>query len=210
MNKIEKSIIDSLNGVTSRTCDWKLFASRKVSSTMKLTDRENKVYNALCEFLSEKDTSISVLPCNKFITMLVDWGNDKLIENMSTLVDIKTIEKCLKFYFLNNHLQLHRYFALSMNSKDEKIYIVSVCRESGIYQIKENTTSDTSLENDTSDDIDTTSDNSNMSKISKHIADIVRLSKDFSNVEKIDIVKTLEKLLEVNATVNVTKKTKTA
>lgn len=207
MNKIEKSILDSLNGVTSRTCDWKLFASRKVSSTMKLTDKENKVYNALCEFLSEKDTSISVLPCNKFITMLVDWTNDKLIENITSLVDIKTIEKCLKFYFLNNHLQLHRYFALSMNSKDDKIYIVSVCRESGIYQIKENTTSENEVENTSEND---TSENDNMSKIAKHISDIVRLSKDFSNVDKVDIVKTLEKMLEVNATVNVTKKTKTA
>lgn len=211
MNKIEKSIVDSLNGVTSRTCDWKLFSSRKVNSTMELkSDKEKKLYNALCEFLTDKDTTISVLPCNKFSTMFVDWCNDKLIENINVIVDIKLLEKCLKYYFLENHLELNRYFAIAMNSNDDKLYIVSVCRESGIYQIKENTTSDTSLENDTSDDIDTTSDNSNMAKISKHIADIVRLSKDFSNVDKIDIIKTLEKMLEVNATVNVTKKTKTA
>lgn len=210
MNKIEKSILDSLNGVTSRTCDWKLFSSRKVNSTMELkSDKEKKLYNALCEYLADKDTTISVLPCNKFSTMFIDWCNDKLIENINVIVDVKLLEKCLKYYFLENHLQLNRYFAIAMNSKDDKLYIVSVCRESGIYQIKENTTSDTSLENDTSDDIDT-SDNSNMAKISKHIADIVRLSADMSTTDKIDIVKTLEKMLEVNATVNVTKKTKSA
>ena len=210
MNKIEKSILDSLNGVTSRTCDWKLFSSRKVNSTMELkSDKEKKLYNALCEYLADKDTTISVLPCNKFSTMFIDWCNDKLIENINVIVDVKLLEKCLKYYFLENHLQLNRYFAIAMNSKDDKLYIVSVCRESVIYQFKENTTSDTSLENDTSDDIDT-SDNSNMAKISKHIADIVRLSADMSTTDKIDIVKTLEKMLEVNATVNVTKKTKSA
>lgn len=208
MNKIEKSILDSLNGVTSRACDWKLFSSRKVNSTMELkSDKEKKLYNALCEYLADKDTTISVLPCNKFSTMFVDWCNDKLIENISVIVDVKLLEKCLKYYFLENHLQLNRYFAIAMNSKDDKLYIVSVCRESGIYQIKENTTSENEVENTSEVD---TSENNTMSKIAKHISDIVRLSKDFSNVEKIDIVKTLEKMLEVNATVNVTKKTKSA
>ena len=211
MNKIEKSIIDGLNGVTSRVTDWKLFSSRKVNSNMELkSDKEKKLYNALCEYLADKDNTISVLPCNKFSTMFIDWCNDKLIENISVIVDIKLLEKCLKYYFLENHLQLNRYFAIAMNSKDDKLYIVSVCRESGIYQIKENATSDTSLENDISDDVDNINDNSNMSKISKHIADIVRLSADMSTTDKIDIVKTLEKMLEVNATVNVSKKTKTA
>jgi hypothetical protein len=142
--------------------------------------------------------------------MFVDWCNDKLIENVSVIVDVKLLEKCLKYYFLEHHLELNRYFAIAMNSKDDKLYIVSVCRESGIYQIKENAASDTSLENDTSDDLDTTSDNSNMAKISKHIADIVRLSADFSTTDKIDIVKTLEKMLEVNATTSVVKKSKLA
>ena len=210
MNKIEKSIIDSLNGVTSRKCDWKLFSSRKVNSTMELkSDKEKKLYNTLCEFLTDKDTTISVLPCNKFSTMFVDWCNDKLIENVSVIVDVKLLEKCLKYYFLENHLQLNRYFAIAMNSNDDKLYIVSVCRESGIYQIKESDKSCNPGEEDNSENEDT-SENDNMSKIAKHISDIVRLSKDFSNVDKIDIVKTLEKMLEVNATINVTKKTKTA
>ena len=204
MNKIEKSIIDSLNGVTCRNGNWKLFASRKVSSNMKLNDKEIKVYNALCEFLSDKDTTISVLPTSKFTTMLVDWTNEKLIENLSTLVDIKTLEKCLKFYFLNNHLSLNRYFCLSVNNTDDKLYIVSVCRESGIYQIKENVTTDSdTVESDTTE-------NNDLQKIAKYLNDIARLAKDFSNTDKIEVIKNLEKLLNVNATVSVIKAIKQA
>ena len=206
MNKIEKSIVDGLNGITSRSGNWKLFANRKVSESMKLSEKETKVYNALVDFLTDKDTTISVLPSSRFTAMLIDWSNEKLIELPSALVDIKTLEKCLKYYFLQNHLTLNRYFCLAMNNSDEKIYIVSVCRESGIYQIKESASSDTSEES--SEVVD--SDNSTMGKISGHISDIVRLSKDMTTEEKIDIVKTLEKLLEVKATTTVIKKTVSA
>ena len=197
MNKIEKSIVDGLNNVTSRKGNWKLFASRKVSASMKLNEKESKVYNALSEYLLDNDTSICVLPTTKFTTMLLDWTNEKLIELPSVLVDIKTLEKCLKYYWLENHLKLHRYFAIAMNENDDKLYIVSVCCESGIYQLKD--TSDKTSENASeNDDENATNENDTMSKIAKHISDIVRLSKDFATSDKLEIVNQLSSMLKVD------------
>lgn len=213
MNAIEKSIIDGLNGVTSRKGIWKLFSSRYVSSTMELkTEKDKALYSAISEFLSDKDTTITTLPIKKFKSMFIDFSNDKLIESIGKIVTEKDIEKALKFYFKENHLKLNRYFCLAMNSKDkDNVYIVSVCRESGIYKFRESElTSGNESENeeDTSDikKMGLDSSNSDMVKIAGHITDIARLSKDFNKADKIDIIKALEKMLEVNATVNVSKK----
>ena len=202
MNKIEKSIIDSLNNVTSKKCDWKLFSTRYVKNDMNLNDRELKVYNSLSEFLAGKDTTITTIPAARFISMFIDWNNSKLIELPSVLVDIKTIEKCLKYYFLKNHLELYRYFCLSMNKKENVLYIVSVCRESGIYQIKENAAANNETENAAA------ADNSNISKISGHVSNIATLAANMTASEKIEIIKNLEKLLNVNATTTIIKKNK--
>jgi len=84
------------------------------------------------------------------------------------------------------------------------LYIVSVCRESGIYQIKENVTTDSdTVESDTTE-------NNDLQKIAKYLNDIARLAKDFSNTDKIEVIKNLEKLLNVNATVSVIKAIKQA
>ena len=206
MNKIEKSIIDSLNGVTSRKGNWKLFSSRYVSSKMELkTEKDKTIYSELCNFLSNEDNTISVLPIKSFKTMFIDFSDEKVIESIGKIVTEKDIEKALKYYFLENHLTLNRYFCLAMNENDDSnVYITSVCRESGIYKIKENELPSNS-ENEDNENVEN-SDNSVMVKITKHLNDIARLAKEFDNADKVDIVKTLEKLLEVNATVNVTKK----
>lgn len=187
MNKIELSIINGLNASNGVHGNWKLFANRKVSNTMKLNEKETKVYNALECFLTENALVTTVLPITKFTTMFVDFSNEKLIELPSVLVDVKTIEKCLKFYFLNNHLNLNRYFCLCMNENDDKIYIASVCRESGIYVISEKKASD---END--DDNTTENENNDaeiLLKISTLLNSVYSLAKDLDDNTKENITK---------------------
>ena len=203
MNKIEKSIVDSLNGVTSRSGNWKLFSSRYVSSNMELkSDKDKKLYNAISEFLSDKDSTISVLPIKQFKSMFIDFSNDKLIENIGKIITEKDIEKALKYYFLENHLKLNRYFALAMNEKDtNNVYIVSVCRESGIYQIKDKTESDD----------DKTENNDVLLKIATLLNSVYALSKDLDNETKKTIVAEFNNAMAIKekATVNA-KKTKIA
>ena len=203
MNKIEKSIVDSLNGVTSRNGNWKLFSSRYVSSTMELkSDKDKKLYNAISEFLSDKDNTISVLPIKQFKSMFIDFSNDKLIESIGKIITEKDIEKALKYYFLENHLKLNRYFALAMSEKDtNNVYIVSVCRESGIYQIKEKTENDD--EKTENDDV--------LLKIATLLNSVYALSKDLDNETKKTIVAEFNNAMAIKekATIN-TKKTKIA
>lgn len=186
MNKIEKSIVDSLNGVTSHKGNWKLFSSRCVNSNMELkSEKEKKLYNVLSEFLSDKDININVLPIAKFKTMFVDWSNEKTIESINTLVTESNIEKCLKKYFLENHLKLNRYFALAMSEKDtNNIYIVSVCRESGIYQIKEKT----EKEESENENLKKPEDNETLLKIATLLNSVYALSKDLDNETKKNII----------------------
>lgn len=197
MNKIETSIINGLNGVTNKKCEWKLFSSRYVNSTMELkTDKEKKLYTAIEKYLFDRDTSITVLPIKSFITMFVKWDNGKLIENVSTLVTVKDIEKCLKYYYLKNHLTLNRYFCLTVNSSsDNTVFITSVCRESGIYSIKE--------KNDTTEN-DTTENKDTMDKIADMINNINLLCRGMSIDDKKQVVSMLEKSL--NLKVNKVKK----
>lgn len=190
MNKIEKSIVDSLNGVTNKVTNWKLFTSRYVSSEFELkTDKEKKFYSVLCDFLRDKDTTITMLPISKFTTMFIDWNNEKVIENVSSLIDIKLIEKCLKMYFLEFHLELNRYFCLASNNSenDNNIYIVSVCRESGIYQIKDKTEKSGTAENDNQALL--------LAKISNLLNSVVSLSSELDNTIKTDIVKSFSDLM---------------
>ena len=143
LNAIEQGIIDTLNGITNKKVIWKLFSSRFVNPTMELkTEREKKVYEFLCQFLEkESSKSWSMLNTKKFKTLFVEWGNSKLIESVNLLVTEKEIDKALKFYFKENHLTLSKYFGLAMNNcKDDKnVYIVQLCRESGIYKFREET-----------------------------------------------------------------------
>ena len=204
MNKIEKSIVNGLNGVTSSNGAWKLFSSRNVNSNMELkNEKEKKLYSALCEFLSDKDTSISVLPCNKFTTMFIDWSNEKLIELPSVLVDVKMIEKCLKFYFLENHLTLNRYFCLCMHENDDKVYITSVCRESAIYRIKEVESKETE---ETEEESATTEEGNTLLKIATLLNSVYALSKDLDNTTKKSIVDDFIKSMKVVEVAEVVKK----
>lgn len=143
LNAIEQGIVDTLNGVTNKKVTWKLFSSRYVNNDMELkTEREKKVYTFLCEFLeNEKNRAWSMLNTKKFKTLFVEWGNSKLIESVNLLVTEREIDKALKFYFKENSLTLSKYFGLAMNSdkNDKNVYIVQLCRESGIYQFREKT-----------------------------------------------------------------------
>ena len=205
MNKIEKRIIDSLNGITSRNCNWKLFSSRYVNSEFELkTEKEKKFYSVLCDFLRDKDTTITMLPISKFTTMFIDWNNEKVIENISTLIDIKLIEKCLKMYFLEFHLELNRYFCLASNNSenDNNIYIVSVCRESGIYQIKDKTEKSDTTENNDQAVL--------LAKISNLLNSVVSMSTELDNSIKSDIVKSFSNLMLASENKEVDKLVKNA
>lgn len=211
MNKIEKSIIDGLNNVTNRNGNWKLFSSRYVNSNMELkSDREKSLYQVVSNYLNENRDTINVLPIDRFTTQFVKWDNGKVLESINTLVTVKEIEKCLKFYFLENHLELNRYFALSVNNceNDNNVYIVSVCRESGIYQIKEKTSENkTTSENDTSEVDEVTN---NLLKISTLINSIASLSSGLDNDTKKSIVTELTNKLEVSSMATASKVTKIA
>lgn len=199
MNKIEKSIIDGLNNVTSRNGNWKLFSNRYVSSTMKLkSDREKQLYQVVSNFLNENKDTINVLPIDGFTTQFVKWDNGKVLESINTLVTVKEVERCLKMYFLNNHLNLNRYFAIAVNNceNDNNVYIVSVCRESGIYQIKEKTSENkTTSENDNSEVDEITA---NLLKISTLINSVASLASSLDNDTKKSIVAELAEKLNVS------------
>lgn len=201
LNAMEQSIVDGLNGITSSNGAWKLFSTRYVKSNFELkSDKEKKLYSAIVEFLSDKDTSISVLPCNKFTTLFIDWSNEKLIELPGILVDVKMIEKCLKYYWLKNHLTLNRYFALAMKENDDKVYIVSVCRESAIYQLKES--AETSADDSDSENSETSEETKNLLKINSLLNSVASLAKSFDNDTKKEIVNSLASLLNVSNTSN--------
>ena len=177
LNAIEKSIIDSFNGVTNKKVTWKLFSSRYVNKDMELkTEREKKVYAFLCEFLeSEKNKSWSMLNTKKFKTLFVDWGNSKLIESVNLIVTEKEIDKALKNYFKENFLTLSKYFGLAMNSdkNDKNVYIVQLCKESGIYQFREKT-----------ENQDTKKKNTTLETVSKSINDLSTLCNSLNSDDK--------------------------
>ena len=211
MNKIEKSIVDGLNNVTSRSGNWKLFSSRFVNPNMELkSDRERQLYQVISNYLDDNKNNINILPIDRFTTQFVKWDNGKVLESINTLVTVKDIEKCLKFYFLENHLELNRYFALSVNNcdSDNNVYIVSVCRESGIYQIKEKTSENkTTSENDASEVDEVTN---NLLKISTLINSIASLSTGLDNDTKKSIINELASKLEVSSMATASKVTKIA
>lgn len=211
MNKIEKSIVDGLNNVTSRNGNWKLFSSRFVNSDMELkSDRERQLYQVISNYLNDNKNNINILPIDRFTTQFVKWDNGKVLESINTLVTVKEVEKCLKFYFLENHLELNRYFALSVNNceSDNNVYIVSVCRESGIYKIKEKTSENkTTSENDTSEVDEVTN---NLLKISTLINSIASLSTGLDNDTKKSIINELASKLEVSSMATASKVTKIA
>lgn len=211
MNKIEKSIVDGLNNVTSRNGNWKLFSSRFVNPNMELkSDRERQLYQVISNYLDDNKNNINILPIDRFTTQFVKWDNGKVLESINTLVTVKEIEKCLKFYFLENHLELNRYFALSVNNceSDNNVYIVSVCRESGIYQIKEKTSENkTTSENDASEVDEVTN---NLLKISTLINSIASLSIGLDNDTKKSIINELASKLEVSSMATASKVTKIA
>ena len=202
LNAIEKGIIDSFNGVTNKKVTWKLFSSRYVNSDMELkTEREKKVYTFLGEFLeNEKGKAWSMLNTKKFKTLFVEWGNSKLIESVNLLVTEKEIDKALKFYFKENSLTLSKYFGLAMNSdkNDKNVYIVQLCRESGIYQFREKT-----------ENQDTKKKNVTLDTISKSINNLSTLCNSLSVEDKKQVSTLLLSLASSLGVVgNVTKKSK--
>lgn len=200
LNAMEQSIVDGLNGITSSNGAWKLFSTRYVKSDFELkSDKEKKLYSAIVEFLTDADNTVSVLPCAKFTTLFVNWSNEKLIELPGILVDAKMIEKCLKYYWLKNHLTLNRYFALAMKKNDDKVYIVSVCRESAIYQLKES--AETSAD-DSDGENPGVADTDDLLKINTLLNSISSLAKSFDNDTKKEIVNSLASLLNVSNTSN--------
>ena len=116
---------------------------------------------------------------------------------------VKLIEKCLKFYFLENHLTLNRYFCLCMHEGDEKVYITSVCRESAIYRIKEVESKETE---ETEEESAATEEGNTLLKIATLLNSVYALSKDLDNVTKKSIVDDFIKSMKVIEVAEVVKK----
>ena len=203
LNEIEKALIKSLNNANNLNAklNWKIFFStRKIKSDIQLKERENRIYEFLItEF--EYNNLQSIFTVKKFNQLFLDWNNEKFSEKLSVIPTRSEIEKVLKYYFVNN-TDKSKCFYYSMNSEDVE-FIIKANRNLGIYEIKQIETSD-ELNDETSEN---TSDELNdVQKISVLINNIVSLSTNMSNKEKIEIVKNLEKALNVNATTNIIKK----
>ena len=195
LNNIEKALIKSLNYSNNLNVklNWKVFfTTRKIKSDIQLKERETRIYEFLItEF--EYNNLQSIFTVKKFNQLFLDWNNEKFSEKLSVIPTRSEIEKVLRYYFVNNP-DISNCFYYAMNSDDVE-FIIKASRNLGIYEIKQVETSE-----NTSDELN------DVQKIPILINNIVSLSTNMNNKEKIDIVKQLEKALNVNATVNIIKK----
>ena len=201
LNEIEKALIKSLNNVNNLNArlNWKVFFStRKIKSDIQLKERENRIYEFLItEF--EYNNLQSIFTVKKFNQLFLDWNNEKFSEKLSVIPTRAEIEKVLKYYFVNNTDE-SKCFYYAMNSDDVE-FIIKASRNLGIYEIKQvETSEENTSEENTSEELN------DVQKIAILINNIVSLSTNMSNKEKIEIVKQLEKALNVDATTNIIKK----
>lgn len=204
LNAMEQSIIDGLNGVTSRKGHWKLFSSRYVSKSYKLTEREQKLYQFIIENClddyTKNNAQISInspITIKNLKTRFIDWSNEKLIENVSVITTEKEIEHAIKNVWKEYGLSLNRTLVLCCNddTDDNNIYIASVSRDCNIYKYK-NESSDNST--DKSDSSEIAEDTENLLKINTLLNSVSALAKDFDDDTKKEIVNTLANLLNVS------------
>jgi len=201
LNKIEKDLIKSLNNLNESSCNWRVLKSNKtIKSDLTLNEREQRIYDFIVEnFESNNVTDLHTI--KQFNSMFIDWSKETLTEKVSAIPTNKEIEKACKKYFLDN--KPNDVFYLILNS-DNVLFLYRGDFSLGIYEVKQVETSD-ELNDETSDN-ETSDELNDVQKISVLINDIVSLANSMSNKEKIEIVKQLEKALNVNATVNIIKK----
>jgi hypothetical protein len=196
LNEIEKALIKSLNYSNNLNVrlNWKVFFStRKIKSDIQLKEREERIYEFLItEF--EYNNLQTIFTVKKFNQLFLDWNNEKFSEKLSVIPTRSEIEKVLKYYFVNNR-DNSKCFYYAMNSDDVE-FIIKASRNLGIYEIKQVETSEESTSEELND----------VQKIAILINNIVSLSTNMTEKEKIEIVKQLEKALNVKATTNIIKK----
>lgn len=188
VKKYAKTIV---NGYEER-----LFEScRKVSKT---TAENKKVYNLLCYLKSLNDSGkLSKgyeIGFNKLVSMFISWTDNRYTFNLRDENDLRTIGYAVAVASLKGFLPCGLMYQIIKNRDDVNVVRV-VDNMSGFY------TWTTKKQLSESEKIE-----ESKKAVKKQLENLYNLTKGFSNSEKLEILKDLKKLLDVQTVGKVTKK----